>query len=98
MRKILREIFRRLRDSVAEARGRPDEQRKIRRLKRLREGKNEMRREYHEQAVFAILEEMRKPRKYRQFSDETLEELLKQELEFLKEHEKERREIGRLNS
>ncbi len=50
-----------------------------------------MRKEYHEQAIFAILEEAKKPRKYRQFSLEVLEDLLKTELEFLKEHEKEER-------
>lgn len=47
-----------------------------------------MRKEYHEQAIFAILEEAEKPRKYRQYSLETLEDLLRTELELLKEHEK----------
>ena len=51
--------------------------------------RDKMRKEYHEQAIFAILEEAKKPAKYRKYSLETLEELLETEWRFLKEHEEE---------
>jgi hypothetical protein len=47
-----------------------------------------MRTEYHIQAIMACLEEAKKPRKYRMFSDEQLEDLIRIELEFWKQDQK----------